>query len=144
MAWQVYRPPSDTVRGLSVSVEVKGDIMVATGDIMTRSEEAIRDPPNSHSTSTVTSLSTASGSVTVQVRVWLVPSYRGPLERESSTRGVETTQEKGKEKVSLEVRCGRQNVLTADGDIGGRGGGGHRSIWCWCVHRPLTGVLSSM
>ena len=35
--------------------------------------------------------------------------------------------------------------LTADGDIGGRGGGGgHRSLWCWCVHHPLTGVLSSM
>ena len=35
--------------------------------------------------------------------------------------------------------------LTADSDSGGRGGGGgHRSLRCWCVHHPLTGVLSSM
>ena len=85
------------VRGLSVSVEVKGDLMVATGDIMTRSEEAIRDPPNCHCTSTVTSLSTASGSVTVQVRVCPVPSYRGPLGTARATDGVGTGREGGRE-----------------------------------------------
>ena len=78
------------MRGLSASVEVKGGIMVATGDIMTRSEGAIGDPPNSHSIPTVTSLSTASGSVTVQVRVCLVPSYRGPLGTVRCTNGVGT------------------------------------------------------
>ena len=82
------------VRGLSVSVEVKGGLMVATGDIMTRSEEAISDPPNCHSTSTTTSLSTASSSVTVQVRVCLVPAYREPLGIARATDGVET---KGRE-----------------------------------------------
>ena len=67
------------MRGLSVSVEVNGDIMVATGDILTWLEEAIGDPLNCHCTITVASLSTASGSVTVQVRVCVVPSYRKPL-----------------------------------------------------------------
>ena len=75
--------------------------MVATGDIITRSEEAISDPPNSHSTSAVTSLSTASGSVTVQVRVCLVPSYRGPLgtARDTDSVGTERERETGGGKV---------------------------------------------
>ena len=90
VAWQVYWPASDMVRGLSVSVEVKGGLMVATEDIMTRSEEDIRDPPNCHSTSTVTSLSTASGSVTVQVRVCVVPSYRESLGTARATAGMGT------------------------------------------------------
>jgi len=98
VAWQVYWPPSDMVRGLSVSVEVKGGLMVATGDIMARSEEAIGDPSNSHSTSTTTSLSTASGSVAVQVRVCLVPSYRGPLGTARATDGVATGREGGRRK----------------------------------------------
>ena len=86
----MYWPASDMVRGLSVSVEVKGGLMVATGDIMTRSGEVISNPPNCHSTSTVTSLSTASGIVTVHVRVCLVPSYREPLGTARTTDGVGT------------------------------------------------------
>ena len=100
MAWQVYWPPSDMVRGLSVSVEVKGGLMVATGDIMTWSEEAISDPPNCHSTSIVTLLSTASGSVTVQVRVSLVPSYREPLGTARATNGVGTDQRREEERMA--------------------------------------------
>ena len=71
--------------------------MVATGDIMTWSEEATSEPLNSHSTSTVTSLSTASGSVTVQVRVCLVPSYREPLGTVRATDGVGTGKVGGRE-----------------------------------------------
>ena len=55
-------------------MEMNGDLILVTGDI-TRSLEAT----GVHCTSTVTSVSTVSGSVTVQVRVCEVPSYSGPL-----------------------------------------------------------------
>ena len=84
--------------------------MVATGDVMTRSEEAIRDPPNSHSTSTVTPLSTASGSVTVQVRVCLVPSYREPLGTARATDGVGTGREGGRRGRESEIRVRKERM----------------------------------
>ena len=74
------------LRGLSVSVEMNGDLILVTGDIMTRSLEAT----GVHCTSTVTSVSTVSGSVTLQVRVCEVPSYSGPLGTLRSRVGVGT------------------------------------------------------
>ena len=58
-------------------MEMNGDLILLTEDIITRSLEAT----GVHCTSTVTSVSTVSGrgSVTVQVRVLEVPSYSGPL-----------------------------------------------------------------
>ena len=56
-------------------MEMNGDLILVTGDIVTRSLEAT----GVHCTCTVTSVSTVSGSVTVQVRVREVPSYSGPL-----------------------------------------------------------------
>ena len=75
------------LRGLSVSEEMNGDLILVTGDIITRSLEAT----GVHCTSTVTSVSTVSGSVTVQVRVREVPSYSGPLGTLRSRVGVGTT-----------------------------------------------------
>ena len=76
MALQEYWPLSDMLRGLSVSVEMNGDLILDTADIITRSLEST----GVHCTSTVTSpLSTVSGSVILQVRVGEVPSYSGPL-----------------------------------------------------------------
>ena len=74
------------LRGLSVSVEMNGDLILVTGDIITRSLEAT----GVHCTSTVTSVSTVSGSVTLQVRVCEVPSYSGPLGTLRSRVGVGT------------------------------------------------------
>ena len=63
------------LRGLSVSVEMNGDLILDTADMLTRSLVV----SGVHCTVTVTSVSTVSGSVTVQVRVCEVPSYSGPL-----------------------------------------------------------------
>ena len=63
------------LRGLSVSVEMNGGLILDTADTITRSFEATGD----HCTSTVTSVSTASGSVTLQVEFHKVPSYNVPL-----------------------------------------------------------------
>ena len=99
--------------------------MVATGDVMTRSDEAIRDPPNSHCTFTVTSLSTASGSVTVQFRVCLVPSYRGSLGTARATDGVGTGREGGE--------GGEGGREGREGGEGGRGGREGRENKCMGV-----------
>ena len=63
------------LRGLSVSVEMNGDFILDTGDMLTRPlvVSAV------HCTVTFTLVSTVSGSVTVQFRVCEVPSYSGPL-----------------------------------------------------------------
>ena len=74
------------LRGLSVSVEMNGDLILDTADIMTRSLVV----SGVHCTVTVTSVSTMSGSVTVQVRVCEVPSYSGPLGTLRVTFGVGT------------------------------------------------------
>ena len=60
--------------------------MLDTADIITRSLEAA----GVHCTSTVTSVSTVSGSVTLQARVCEVPSYSGPLGTLRSRVGVGT------------------------------------------------------
>ena len=86
VASQEYCPASDMLRGLSVSVEMNGDLILVTEDIITRSLEAT----GVHCTSTVTSVSTVSGSVTVQIRVCEVPSYSGPLGTLRSRVGVGT------------------------------------------------------
>ena len=67
-------------------MEMNGDLILVTGDIIARSLEAT----GVHCTSTVTSVSTVSGSVTVQVRVCEVPSYSGPLGTLRSRVGVGT------------------------------------------------------
>ena len=54
---------------------MNGGLILDTADVITRSLEA----GSLHCTSTVTSVSTVSGSVTLQVRVCEVPSYSGPL-----------------------------------------------------------------
>ena len=74
------------LRGLSVSAEMNGDLILVTGDIITRSLETT----GVHCTSTVTSVSTVSGSVTVQVKVCEVPSYSGPPGTLRSRVGVDT------------------------------------------------------
>ena len=56
-------------------METDGDLVLDTGDILTRSLVV----SGVHCTVTLTSVSTVSGSVTVQVRVCVVPSYSGPL-----------------------------------------------------------------
>ena len=70
-------------------MEMNGDLILVTGDIITRSLEAT----GVHCTSTVTSVSTVSGSVTVQVKVCEVPSYSGPLGTLRSRVGVGTVVE---------------------------------------------------
>ena len=67
-------------------MEMNGDLMLDTADIITRSLEA----GGVHCTSTVTSVSTVSGSVTLQVRVCEVSSYSGPLGTLRSRVGVGT------------------------------------------------------
>ena len=67
-------------------MEMNGDLILDTVDIITRSLEA----GGVHCTSTVTSVSTVSGSVTLQVRVCEVPSYSGPLGTLRSRVGVST------------------------------------------------------
>ena len=86
------------VRGLSVSVEMNGDLILDTADIITRSLEST----GVQCTSTVTSsLSTVSGSVILQVRVREVPSYSGPLGTLRATVGVGTEGEiRTKDRVS--------------------------------------------
>ena len=74
------------LRGLSVSVEMNGDLILDAADIMTRSLVV----SGVHCTATVTSVSTVSGSVTMQVRVCEVPSYSGPLGTLRATAGVGT------------------------------------------------------
>ena len=74
------------LRGLSVSVEMNGDLILDIIDIMTRSLVV----SGVQCTVTVTSVSTVSGSVTVQVRVCEVPSYSGPLGTLRATAGVGT------------------------------------------------------
>ena len=76
------------LRGLSVSVEMNGDLMLDTADIMTRS--LVVSGVHCTVTFTSVSLSTVSGSVTVQVRVCEVPSYSGPLGTLRVTAGVGT------------------------------------------------------
>ena len=56
-------------------MEMNGGLILDTADVITRSLEA----GSLHCTSTVTSMSTVSGSVTLQARVCEVPSYSGPL-----------------------------------------------------------------
>ena len=75
------------LRGLSVSVEMNGDLILDTADTMTRSLVVVSGV---HCTATVTSVSTVSGSVTMQVRVCEVPSYSGPLGTLRATAGVGT------------------------------------------------------
>ena len=84
VAIQEYWVASDMLRGLSVSVEMNGDLILDTADILTRSLVV----SGVHCTVTVTSVSTVSGSVTVQVRVCEVPSYSGPLGTLRATAGV--------------------------------------------------------
>ena len=67
-------------------MEMNGDLILDTADIITRSLEA----GGVHCTSTVTSVSTVSGSVTLQIRVCDVPSYSGPLGTLRSRVGVGT------------------------------------------------------
>ena len=74
------------LRGLSVSVEMNGDLILDTADMLTQSLVV----SGVHCTVTVTSVSTVSGSVTVQVRVCEVPSYSGPLGTLRATAGVGT------------------------------------------------------
>ena len=74
------------LRGLSVSVEMNGDLILDTADMLTWSLVV----SGVHCTVTVTSVSTVSGSVTVQVRVCEVPSYSGPLGTLRATAGVGT------------------------------------------------------
>ena len=76
-------------------MEVNGDLMLDTADIIARLLEAA----GVHCTSTVTSVSTVSGSVTLQVRVCDAPSYSGPLgtlrSRVRVGTGVETQSQDG-------------------------------------------------
>ena len=67
-------------------MEMNGGLILDTLDIITRSLDA----GSVHCTSTVTSVSTVSGSVTLQARVCEVPSYSGPLGTLRSRVGVGT------------------------------------------------------
>ena len=69
------------MRGLNVRVEMNGDITLEAGDTITRSLVVMMVLVESsiQSTVTVISVSTVSGSVTVQVIVCKVPSYSSPL-----------------------------------------------------------------
>ena len=83
------------IRGLSVSVETNGDLILDTVDIITRSLKST-GVSGVHCTSRVTaSLSTVSGSVILQVRVREVPSYSGPLGTLRATVGAGTGESKG-------------------------------------------------
>ena len=86
VAIQEYWVALVMLRGLSVSVEMNGDLILDTADILTRSLVV----SGVHCKVTVTSVSTVSGSVTVQVRVCEVPSYSGPLGTLRATAGVGT------------------------------------------------------
>ena len=110
------------LRGLSVSVEMNGDLILVTGDIITRSLEAT----GVHCTSTVTSVSTVSGSVTLQVRVCEVPSYSGPLGTLRSRVGVGT-------EIRNSYTCGVNiyNTLTADSNSVWGGDDGQIIHCCW-------------
>ena len=79
------------MRGLSLSVEMNGDLILVTGDISTWSLVVVMVVESSlQSTVTVSSVSTVSGRVTLQVRVCEVPSYSGPLGTPRLTAGVGT------------------------------------------------------
>ena len=83
-----YWPASDMLRGLNVSVEMNDEeLILDTGDSVTRS---LKGTSVHHNMSTVTLVSTEFGSVTLQVRVWEVPSYSGPLGTLRSKVGVGT------------------------------------------------------
>ena len=83
MAPQEYRPASDMMRGVNVSVENIPD----TADISTRSVEVSSESSKYQSISTVTSVSTESLGVALQFKVCLVPSYSGPLGTPTDTDG---------------------------------------------------------
>ena len=67
------------MRGLSLSVDMNGDLTLDTGDTITRSLEVMGVESCVQPTVTVTSVSTVPGRVTLQVRVCEVPSYSGRL-----------------------------------------------------------------
>ena len=96
------------LRGLSVSVEINGDLILDTADIMMVS--------GVHCTVTVTSVFTVSGSVAVQFRVCEVPSYSRPLGTLRATAGVDTVS-------CIQMHVGKyfmtqtvETALTADRD----------------------------
>ena len=122
-------------------MEMNGDLILVTGDIITWSLEAT----GVHCTSTVTSVSTVSGSVTVQVRVCEVPSYSGPLGTLRSRVGVGTaikiiyTREE-ESWICITVYKRTPTVLTvhyiivfltSDSDSVWCGGDGHIIHCCW-------------
>ena len=78
------------MRGLSLSVDMNGDLTLDTGDTTTRSLEVMGVESSVQSTVTVTSVSTVPGRVTLQVRVCEVPSYSGPLRAPRLAAGVGT------------------------------------------------------
>ena len=122
-------------------MEMNGDLILDTADIITRSLEA----GGVHCASTVTSMSTVSGSVTLQVRVCEVPSYSGPLGTLRSRVGVGTGGETHtQEGAGHSIHRGTSiTSLTADSDSVWCGGDGHILHSCWCDYSPLTCVLSS-
>ena len=68
------------MRGLNVSVEMNGDIILDTGDIIIRSLVVMMIlVPSIQSIVTLTLVSTVSGSVTLHVIVCKVPSYSSSL-----------------------------------------------------------------
>ena len=121
------------LRGLSVSVEMNGDLILDTVDIITRPLEST----GVHCTSTVTSsLSTVSGSVILHVRVREVPSYSGPLGTLRARVGVGTGGETHTqmELVLHPITTQRPPTpLTSDSDCEWCGGVGHSlPSFCWC------------
>ena len=69
------------MRGLNVRVEMNGDVTPDAGNTIIRLLVVmiVLVKSSTQSTVTVTSVSTVSGSVTVQFRVCKVPSYSSPL-----------------------------------------------------------------
>ena len=78
------------MRGLSLSVDMNGDLTLDTRDTSTCTLEVMRVELCVQSTVTFTSVSTVSGRVTLQVRVCEVPSYSGPLGTPRLAAGVGT------------------------------------------------------
>ena len=112
-------------------MEMNGDLILVTLDIITRSLEAT----GVHCTSTVTSVSTVSGSVTVQVRVCEVPSYNGPLGTLRSRVGVGTIIIYGMLLNLHHCTCMKNTensfILTSDCNRVWCGGDGHIIYCCW-------------
>ena len=113
-------------------MEMNGDLILGTVDIVTRSLEST----GVHCTSTVTSsLSTVSGSVILQVRVREVPSYSGPLGTLRVRVGVGTGGETHTqmELVLHHITTQRPlTPLTSDSDSEWYRGVGHSLLSCWC------------